>query len=447
MSGWDLLVRGGRVAGPDGGKPADLAVEGGRIAAMAAGLGGGAARTIDAAGCWIFPGLVDAHVHFNEPGRTDWEGIDTGSLALAAGGGTVFVDMPLNSEPPAVRRGAFDEKRRIAEAKARVDFGLWGGLVPGNEDDLGRMAEAGAAGFKAFLCGSGISSFPRADAATLKAGMRRAAELGLPVGVHAEDEAITARLTAAAQSAGRRDVRAYLESRPIEAEVEAIRLAVRIAGETRCRLQVVHVTCPEGLDAIAEGRRQGADVTAETCPHYLLLNDRDVERIGALAKCSPPIRDETRRRELWRRLRRGEIDTIGSDHSPAPGSLKAGDDFFAIWGGIAGIRHGAELLLSESDPSADWPILAAALASAPARRFGFAGKGALAVGCDADFSIVAVGPPRIITAEELPTRHRLSPYVGRTSRIRFTRTILRGETVWPPPPSPPRGRFLRPDIR
>ena len=444
MSDWDLLVVGARIVGDDGVRAADVAAAEGKVVRVGAGLQGSAREVVDASGKFLFPGIVDAHVHFNEPGRTDWEGIETGSRALAAGGGTVFCDMPLNSEPPVLDAAAFETKRKLGEAKSRVDFALWGGLVPGNLGHLPELAAAGAIGLKAFMCGSGIASFPRADPATLKAGMALAAKLGLLVAVHAEDEEITGRLTAAARAQGRESVRAYLDSRPVDAETAAIRLAAELAGETGCRLHVVHVSSPEGLDAVLAARRAGADISAETCPHYLLLNDRDVERIGALAKCSPPIRGESARRDLWRRLRAGDFDTLGSDHSPSPPALKEGRDFFAIWGGIAGVQHGMELVLSEAERD-DWPLLSRLLAGNVARRFRLPAKAGIREGCDADFSILAANAGRIVTAEELLTRHRVSPYVGRSCRIRFERTYLRGRLVSPAGPAAPSfGRWLRP---
>jgi allantoinase len=447
MSDWDLVVRGGRVVTPEGVHAADLAVLDGRIAALGPRLNGAAACELDASGCHLFPGIVDAHVHFNEPGRASWEGLSTGSRALAAGGGTTFFDMPLNSEPPVTTLAAFAAKRRRAEAKSWVDFGLWAGLVPGNRDALAALARAGAVGFKAFLCDSGMPSFPRIDPAGLKAGMREAAAVDRPVAVHAEDPAGVSRLTRLARARGRRSVRAWQTTRPVVAEVAAIRLAVDLAGETGCRLHIVHVSSPEGLEVVARARRRGVDVSAETCPHYLLLNAADVVRLGAVAKCSPPIRDEARRRSLWRRLAAGDIDTIGSDHSPAAPALKQSADFFDVWGGIAGVQHGAELVLSSAE-SAAWPRLAAVLARNVAWRFGLAGsKGMLAVGCDADFSVIGPAPGRVIAEGELLTRHWFSPYVGRSSRIQIRRTYLRGRPVYPPVAGAvprPGGRFVRP---
>lgn len=446
----ELVVRGGRLVTPDGIVAADFAVAHGRIVTIAPEISGKAHQEIDARDRYVFPGIIDAHVHFNEPGRTEWEGIATGSAALAAGGGTAFFDMPLNSEPPVLDAAGLREKRALAEEKSCVDFALWGGLTPLNLDKLAGLRDAGAIGLKAFMSASGITSFPRVDEKTLREGMKRAAKLGLIVAVHAEDEALASRLTEDLKARGRTDATAWLESRPVEVELAAIRLATELAGETGCALHVVHVSSPEGLALIDEARDQRVDVTAETCPHYLLLNEKDVARIGPLAKCAPPIRDEKRRKALWAGLRAGRVHTIGSDHSPSPADMKDSANFFAIWGGIAGVQHGASLLMSACADTAeeDLPVLAAALARNVARRFRLDGrKGLLAEGRDADFCLVDFGRPRAIESEELWTRHRISAYVGRKSCARITDTFVRGHAVFAggrlvnlPPP----GQFLRP---
>ncbi len=446
----ELIVRGGKIVTPEGVRTADLGVRLGRIAEIAPTIAESGMTEIDATGSYIFPGIMDAHVHFNEPGRADWEGLATGSAALAAGGGTCFFDMPLNSEPPVLDAKTFREKKVLAEEKSCIDFALWGGLVPENLDQLAGLRDAGAIGLKAFMCASGIESFHRVNPGALREGMKRAAKLGMLVAVHAEDETLAAKYTSEQKAAGGHDAKAYLASRPVEVELAAIREALEFAGETECALHIVHVSSPEGLALIAEARQQRVDVTAETCPHYMLLNARDVIRLGAPAKCAPPLREEKRRVALWRDFRAGNIQTIGSDHSPAPASMKTSDDFFAIWGGIGGCQHGFELLFSEvkETADADLPRLAAALARNVARRFRLEQhKGLLVPGRDADFCILKYGRERVISADELWTRHRISPYIGKKSSAKITHTFVRGANVWANPQfaSPaPRGRFLRP---
>ena len=429
----DLIVRGGRIVTPEGIVRAELGIVRGKIVRMAPAVTDDAVATLDAAGKYVFPGIVDAHVHFNEPGRADWEGIATGSAALAAGGGTAFFDMPLNSEPPVLDAAGLRVKRAMAEEKSCTDFALWGGLTPGNLDQLAGLRDAGAIGLKAFMCDSGIASFPRTDARTLREGMKRAAKLGLLVAVHAEDEALAAQLTAELKAAGRTDARAWLDARPVAVELAAIRTALELAGETGCALHIVHVSSPEGIALVAEARLQRADVTAETCPHYLLFNEADVVRLGPLAKCAPPLRDEKRRKALWADLRAGRIQTVGSDHSPCRPEMKDSANMFAVWGGIAGVQHGAGLLFSACEKTAaqDLPVLAAVLARNVARRFQIDDrKGQIAVGRDADFSLLEFGKARTIREDELWTRHRSSAYAGERSRARVTHTYVRGGAVF-----------------
>lgn len=447
----DLVVRGGRLATPEGVVDAELGVREGRIARIAETIDDEARATLDLDGEFVLPGVIDAHVHFNEPGRTEWEGLGFGSTALAAGGGTCFFDMPLNSEPPVLDAATFRAKRELAEQQACVDFALWGGLTPGNLDRLAGLRDVGAIGLKAFMCDSGIASFPRVDAKSLREGMKRAARLGLLVAVHAEDDALAAKFTAEQRKAkGGKSARAYLASRPPEVELEAIRIALDLAGETGCALHVVHVSTPEGIALVDEARAQRVDVTAETCPHYLLLNEKDVIELGAVAKCAPPIRAEQRRAALWTELRAGRIHTIGSDHSPSPPEMKAAEDFFELWGGIAGVQHGMPLLVDACAATLerDLPLLAAVLVRNVARRFRIDGrKGRLAEGLDADFTVVEVGAKKKIREDDLWTRHRLSPYIGRSSRARVLHTFVRGRAAWRDgrvASEPPKGQFLRP---
>ena len=316
---FDLLIRGASVVRSEGVEPLCIGIEDGRIVALAPELSERAKETIDAAGLHVFPGVIDAHVHFNDPGRTAWEGAATGSAALAAGGGTCFIDMPLNSSPPTLDAPSFAAKLAACRGAARTDFALWGGLTPDNLDRLEELAECGVVGFKAFMAGSGISDFHACDDAALYRGMRTAARLGLPVAVHAENDAIVSVLAAEARAAGRIGVRDYLASRPVAAEAEAVSRALVFAGETGCKLHVVHTSSPRGVRLIRAAAAAGtADVTCETCPHYLLLSDTDVERLGAKAKCSPPLRPAAERELLVALVAGGQVDTIGSDHSLPP---------------------------------------------------------------------------------------------------------------------------------
>jgi allantoinase len=435
-----MIVRGGSMVTPEGTLRADLAVEDGCIAALGPELPG-EAEEVDARGLTVLPGLIDVHVHFNEPGRSDWEGAATGSRALAAGGGTLFFDMPLNSSPCTVGPAEFDAKRSALERSSVTDFALWGGIVPGNRAALAELAGRGAIGFKAFMTDSGLPEFPRCDDLTLYEGMCQAARLGLPVAVHAESHELVTALTRRAVEEGRTGVRDFLESRPVVAEVEAIQRAALLAGEAGAKLHIVHVSSGRGVTAALEARARGVDLTIETCAHYLHFTEADMERLGAVAKCAPPLRPAAERKWLSRAVLRGDIDMVASDHSPAPASIKQGDDFFGIWGGIAGIQSTLAVLLDLAPPER----IAALTAANPARRFCIGGKGRLAVGCDADFTLVDLDAEHTVTRERLFQRHGLSPYLGETFRGVVRRTVLRGQTIFADGKSTgaPHGRMVK----
>jgi allantoinase len=425
----DLVVRG---------DTADIAIEDGQIVAIGPQLPG-AAEEIDARGLHILPGLIDVHLHFNEPGRTHWEGAATGSRALAAGGGTLFFDMPLNSMPCTVNGAAFDQKRAALAESSITDFALWGGLIPGNFAQMAELADRGVVGFKAFLCDSGLPEFPRADDLTLFEGMREAARLGLPVAVHAESQEITQGL---ARRVAIGSVAQFLASRPVVAELEAIQRATLLAREAGAKLHIVHVSSGRGVALAAEARAQGTDVSIETCPHYLFFTEDDVERLGAVAKCAPPLRAASEQDALWKELLAGTVDIVASDHSPAPPDMKTGD-FGKAWGGIAGVQSTLAVLLDRV------PLerISSLVSAEPARRFRIPSKGAIAIGMDADLVLVNLSKSVQLRPEHLMQRHALSPYVGSSFRGSVVRTIRRGETIFASGEIRARskGKFVRPN--
>jgi allantoinase len=376
----------------------------------------------------VFPGLIDAHLHFNEPGRTEWEGAETGSCALAAGGGTLFFDMPLNSTPCTITAAHVDAKRAALEAASVADFGLWGGLVPSSVNEMAAMAERGVVGFKAFMCDSGLPEFPCADDRTLRHGMREAARLGLPVAVHAESEEMT-RALAANSGLTASD---FLASRPVEAELDAIARAVDLAGETGAKLHIVHVSTGGGVARAAEARARGVDVSVETCPHYLFFTEEDLEIIGVALKCAPPLRHADEHAMLWGEVLDGRVDLIASDHSPVDPSLKIAGDFRASWGGIAGVQSTLAVLLERGldGRRLRFEHISALIAANPAARFRIPAKGTLVTGNDAD--LLLLDPSRSYTLDraQLLQRHKMSPYLGFEFSGVVVRTIRRGETIF-----------------
>jgi len=442
---FDVVIRGGTLVGPRL-LESDIAIIDGKIASIGLDLPG-ANEEIDARGLHIFPGLIDVHLHFNEPGRTEWEGVATGSRALAAGGGTLFFDMPLNSTPCTVNARAFDLKLAALAQSSITDFGLWGGLIPGNVSEMPELAARGVVGFKAFLCDSGLPEFPRADDLTLLDGLREAARLGLPVAVHAESQELTQGLARRFALQESDSIRVFLASRPIVAELEAIQRATLLAQETGAKLHIVHVSSGRGVALAAEARARGADVSIETCPHYLFFTEEDIERLGAVAKCAPPLRNASERDSLWTQLLAGAVGIVASDHSPAPPDMKCGD-FGRAWGGIAGVQSTLPVLLDRGFYGHGLPLdrIASLVAGEPARRFGIPAKGSLATGMDADLTLVDLSRSAQLQPQLLLQRHALSPYLGCTFRGCVERTIRRGETIFAggKVTAYGKGRFIRP---
>ncbi|MFW6083794.1 MAG: allantoinase AllB [Gemmatimonadota bacterium] len=432
-----LSIRGRRVLTPEGVRPAAVEVAGERIVAVrplpTEGSAGQSAVTYDAGDALVLPGFVDTHVHVNEPGRTEWEGFVTATDAAAAGGVTTIVDMPLNCDPVTTTVDALERKRRTAEGKLRVDCGFWGGVVPGNQDELPGLAEAGVSGFKCFLADSGLDEFPRVDEAELRRAMSVLSGLDLPLLAHAElpgpmDEA------AREAPADSRDHADWLASRPPEAEVEAVRLLIELSRETGCAVHVVHVSAAECLPLLERARADRLPVSAETCPHYLIFEADGIPAGATEFKCAPPIRDAANRDRLWRGLEEGVLDLVASDHSPCPPADRAPDtgDFFAAWGGVASLQIGPSVLWTGAASRGHGPaVLARWISAAPARLAGLADrKGRIAPGYDADLVVFDPAAEFVVRPDRLCDRHRLTPYAGRTLHGEVLRTYLRGRLVF-----------------
>ncbi len=470
MHGSALLIRTRRAVTPEGVRPVLIRIAGGVIRAVeplgpGEGVGPtawrpseeppptGEAALLDVGEAVVMPGLVDTHVHVNDPGRADWEGFGSAGRAAAAGGITTIVDMPLNSSPVTTDVEALERKLRAAEGSCRVDYALWGGLVPGSVGELPSLLEAGVSGVKCFLADSGIDEFPPVGEAEARAGMEVLSQWGAPLLVHAESAAVLARVSVEDDGADAGSYARYLASRPPEAEVEAVELVLRLSAETGCPVHVVHLSAADALEPVAAARRSGIPVTVETCPHYLTFAAEEIADGATEFKCAPPIREEANRARLWNGLADGLIDQVASDHSPAPPAMKrgGGGDFLAAWGGIASLQ----LLLPAVWSAArgrghDLPRLATWVCEAPARLAGLgARKGRLAPGFDADLVIWEPERAFVVRGEALHHRHPQTPYQGRTLHGRVLRTFLRGVQVFDGtgaepafPPARPSGRWL-----
>jgi allantoinase len=433
----DLLIRDGVLVTEQEAYPADIAVHEGRVTAILEPdtREVRADQVLDARGLHILPGGVDCHVHLNEPGRTEWEGYSTGTAAAAAGGITTVLDMPLNCHPPTLTADALALKRRQVAEHAVVDYGHWGGLVPANLDDLAGLYASGVVACKAFMCQSGLDEYPSVDDMTLLEGMRRVAALGGILGLHAEDHSLTEALGERTRAAGRRQPRDWAAARPPVAEVEAVQRALLFAGETGARLHFVHISTPQAVSLVAAARVAGVAASVETCPHYLVLDEDDLARLGPVAKCAPPLRSRGTVEALWQTVLNGDVDCVASDHSPCPPRMKqaGSEDIWQAWGGISGVQTLVPVLLTEGvhKRGLSLPQFGRLTSANPARLFGlYPSKGALQVGSDADLMLVDLDREWILSREDLLTRWPMSPFVGRTFQGRVEATLVRGTIVY-----------------
>ncbi len=429
----DLVITVGLLVTPEVTFRGSLGIADGRIAAIVDTRLDGR-EVIDARGRVVLPGTVDLHAHFNEPGRTHWEGWAHGSRAAAAGGVTTVVEMPLNAIPPTTTLEALEAKVTAARAHSVIDFALWGGLITDNLKHLPDLARGGVIGFKAFMTETGTPEFTHVEDGILSEGLRRLNGLGHFLAVHAESNSITRDRTEGLRAQGRRDRRAWAEGRPPAAELEAVHRAIFLAREAGCRLHIVHMSLPEGVEAVRRAREAGQAVTVETCPHYLTLTDEDLVRLGPVAKCAPPLRDQRRQEGLWQAVLGGVIDCITSDHSPCPTEDKARgeDDIFEAWGGITGIQTIVPLLLTEGVHKRGLTLerLAALVAANPAKIAGlWPRKGAIQVGADADLLIVDMDREWQVERSWLRSRHPHSPFIGWKMQGWITHVLRRGQTI------------------
>ena len=430
-----------RVVTPSGVGPASVIVEREKIVAIEAwnNAPAGAVRH-DFGDMVLLPGLVDSHVHINEPGRTEWEGYATATRAAAAGGVTTLIDMPLNCVPETTSLPALIEKRAAARGQAWVDWAAWGGVVRGNAEHLQPMVDGGVAGFKCFMIHSGIEGFAWVAEADLRAALFRLHGTGRPLLAHAEAPGPVESATTEIDRAGLdwRKYDTYLQSRPDEAELEAISLLIRLATETETPVHVVHLASALALPLLADARRRGVPITVETCAHYLCFAAEDIPDGATEFKCAPPIRSETNREQLWRGLEEGLIDMVTTDHSPCLPTLKKREigRWNEAWGGIASLGLALPVLWTGMrqrgfDGVRDLPRLAEWLSTAPARLAGMSNeKGTIRVGADADFAVFDPDARWSVSEADLHFRHKISPYLGAKLQGRIVETWLRGDRTY-----------------
>ncbi len=432
------VIRGRRIVTPEGERAASVHIgaDGTIVAVAAEGAAPAGVPVVDAGDAVVLPGIVDTHVHVNEPGRTEWEGFHSATQAAAAGGITSLVDMPLNSIPATTTLAALREKQASTAGQLWIDVGFWGGVVPGNTGELAGMSAGGALGFKCFLVESGVAEFGFVRERELRPAMVELARLGSTLLVHAEVPG-PIEAAAAEQARTRPDPRryaTYLASRPRAAEDQAVQLVVGLCRDTGARTHVVHHASSDALPIIAAARAAGLPLSAETCPHYLSFAAEDIPDGATAFKCAPPIRERDNRELLWQALRAGTLSLVASDHSPCAPALKQTElgDFHAAWGGISGLQLALSVVWTEAHARGfaltdvvRWMCAApAALAGLGAR------KGRLAVGADADLVIFRDDATQTVAPAHLLHRHKLTPYAGRTLRGVVESTYVRGQRVW-----------------
>lgn len=440
----DLIIRGRQVVTAGTVAPASIHISYGVISAVTGyGEVPSDCEVIDAGeNSIVMAGLVDTHVHINEPGRTEWEGFESATRAAAAGGVTTIVEMPLNSIPPTTTLENFQTKLKAAEGKCSVDVGFWGGVVPGNTGELPLLFEAGVRGFKCFLIHSGVDEFPNVTEADLREAMPVLARLGAVLIVHAEvPEAVDEALKEVSEEAADpRKYSTFLKSRPRAAENEAVALMIRLSHETGARIHIVHHSSSDALPALRRARKEGVPITIETCPHYLCFAAEDIPDGATEFKCCPPVRERENREELWSALDEGLIEMVVSDHSPCPPGMKqpGSGDFLKAWGGISSLQLRLPIMWTQAlergysiDNLAEW------LCRAPARLVGLdKRKGAIAPGLDADLVIWNPRGQFRVEPAMIHHRHKLTPYAGQTLSGMVEATYLRGRKIYEG------GRFL-----
>lgn len=434
----DLVIKNGLVILEGGEVETDVAVKDGKIVAIGDNLDG--EKVIDAKGLVVSPGMVDAHVHISEPGggyRDEWEGYVTGTSASAKGGVTSFIEMPLNQVPATTSAETLKIKEDAGKGKLKVDVFSFGGLTPYNLDGgIQEQADNGVAAFKAFMSTCGDRSidgdFQNVDDYSLYEGMKQIAKTGKILALHCENADICDRLGEIAYENGEKSMEAYVGTRPAFTEVEPIRRAIYLAEETGCPLHICHIACKEGIEEVKAAQARGVNVTGETCTHYLYFDLSELNELGPVAKCSPPIREKEQQEAIWDHLFAGDVSFVTSDHSPCTPDLKDKDNAFEAWGGISGLQSNVDMFFDEAVQKRGMSLaqFAELIATNPAKRFGLNSKGSISIGKDADFVLIKPNSPHTLRAEDLEYRNKISPYLDREYGAQIATTIVRGNVVY-----------------
>ena len=436
---FDSIIKKGLVILPEGEERVDVGIKDGKIAEIGKDLGT-EGNVIDATDLIVSPGMIDAHVHITEPGggyRDLWEGYNTGTRASAKGGVTSFMEMPLNQVPATVDSESFDKKVDAGNGKLSVDVYSYGGLVPFNLDGgIQELDDKGVVAYKAFVSTCGDRSidgdFMNVDDYSLYEGMKQIAKTGKVLTIHAENAAITDKLGEIAYKNGEKSLAAYVDSRPVFTEVEPIQRIILFAKETGCRIHIAHLACAEGIDLVKQAQEEGVDITCETCTHYLYFHKEELDDIGPVVKCSPPIREKSRQPGMWERVMDGRVSMVVSDHSPCTPDLKDTDNAFEAWGGISGIQSNVDMFFDEAVQKRNMPLktFADLIATNVAKRFDLKDKGSIEVGKDADFVFIKPNSPHTLKVEDLEYRNKISPYLDREYGAQVAKTILRGVEIY-----------------
>lgn len=430
---YDCVIKNGDIVSGGVIFKGNIGINDGKIAAVAL-TDMESEEVIDATGKYVMAGVLDTHVHINDPGRSSWEDFRCGTQAAAFGGTTCIADMPINSIPALTNEKAFEEKKRQAEAKANIDYIFWGGLVNDNLKELPSMHKKGILGYKAFMSNSGVD-FTTANDAILYEGLKYTAGTEQFIGVHEENDAMTEYYSRKMKEAGKQNASAWVEARPEIQELEAVRRFLYWVKMSGGNGHLCHVSIPEAFDEIAKAKAEGISITAELCAHYLWFTLEDFERQGALLKCAPPIREKECKEGLWRKILEGKVDIITSDHSPCTleEKEKGNGNIWMAWGGVAGIQNIVHVLLTEGVHKRGLSLnqMTKMLSVNPAKRFGIYGKkGILVPGADADIMLIDLNRKWTFSEKDIYTKNKISPYIGAEFTGKVIRTMVRGRTVF-----------------